>query len=165
VTLDDVHRVANAYISPEKMAMVIVGDAGEILAQAEPYADSVEIFDTEGKPKNVDDYRPKEGEETAQVAGKWGLKVDFQGRQLPVSLVLEQNGDQLSGKLETMLGDGEIAEGKVKGNKVSALARAEMQGQAVEFSITGAVDGDSMSGTLSAPIVPEALPFTGTRED
>lgn len=164
VTIDDVHRAANEYITPEKMAMVIVGDAGEILPQAEAYAMSIEIFDTDGNPKNVEDYRMPEGMETADVAGKWSLKIDFQGQQLPVSLTLEQEGDNLSGKLETMLGDGKIAEGKVKGNKVSAVAKAEMQGQEVEFVISGAVDGDSMSGTLSAPIVPDALPFTGTRE-
>jgi hypothetical protein len=145
------------------MAMVIVGDAGEILPQAEAYSASVEIFDTEGNPKNVEDYRMPDGIETADVAGKWSLKIDFQGQQVPVSLTLAQDGDQLSGKLETMLGDGEIAEGKVKGNKVTAVARAEMQGQAVEFSISGSVDGDSMSGSLSAPIVPDPLPFTGTR--
>ena len=163
VTLEDVHRVANAYISPEKMAMVIVGDAGEILEQAEAYADSIEIFDTEGNPKDIAEYRSATNMETAEVAGKWNLKIDFQGQQLPVSLTLTQDGDQLGGKLETMLGDGQIAEGKVKGNKVSAVAKAMMQGQDVEFVIAGAVDGDSMSGTLSAPIVPDALPFTGTR--
>lgn len=164
VTSADINRVANAYINPEKMALVIVGDAGDILAQAESYAGAVEIFDTEGNPKAVDDYRQKEGEETAQVGGKWSLKIDFQGQQLPVSLVLVQDDDALTGKLETMLGDGKIEEGKVKGSKISAVAKAEMQGQEVEFSISGTVDGDSMTGTLSAPIVPDALPFAGARE-
>jgi zinc protease len=163
VTLDDVYRVANEYIHPEKMAIVIVGDAGEILEQAEAYAKSIEIFDTEGNPKDIAEYRSATSMETADVAGKWSLKIDFQGQQLPVSLTLTQDGDQLGGKLETMLGDGQIAEGKVKGNKVSAIAKAMMQGQDVEFVISGTVDGDSMSGTLSAPIVPDALPFTGTR--
>jgi len=51
ITLEDVQRVANEYIHPDKLAMVIVGDAKEILPQAQPYADSVEIFDAEGNPK------------------------------------------------------------------------------------------------------------------
>jgi zinc protease len=164
VTPEDVQRVAKQYIHPESLAMVIVGDAEEILAQAREYAAEVEIFDTDGKPRDVSDYGKAETAETADVSGKWSLTVDFQGQQLPVSLVLTQDGDTVSGKLKTMLGDGEIADGKVRGSKLSAVARAEMQGQEVEFAITGTIDGDSMTGTLSAPIVPDALPFTGERK-
>ena len=51
VTVDDVQRVAQAYIRPDEMAIVIVGDVGEVLPQAESYAGSVEIFDTEGNLK------------------------------------------------------------------------------------------------------------------
>jgi zinc protease len=163
VTPEDVQRVAKQYIHPESLAMVIVGDAEEILPQAREYADVVEIFDTDGKPREVSDYGKPDTGETADVSGKWSLKVDFQGQQLPVSLVLTQDRDTVSGKLETMLGDGEIADGKVRGSKLSAVARAEMQGQEVEFAIAGSVEGDSMTGTLSAPIVPDALPFTGER--
>lgn len=49
VTLEDVERVAKKYISPDKIAIVIVGDAGEILPQIKSYAPKVEIFDAEGK--------------------------------------------------------------------------------------------------------------------
>ena len=49
------------------------------------------------------------------------------------------------------------------GSKLAATASAEMQGQPIEFVISGKVDGDSMSGTLTAPIVPDPLSFTGSR--
>jgi len=51
VTLDDVQRVADAYIHPERLAMVIVGDADAILPQAKEYAEDIEVFDAEGKKK------------------------------------------------------------------------------------------------------------------
>lgn len=51
VTVDDVKRVARACVRPDEMAIVIVGDANEVLPQVEAYADSVEIYDTEGKKK------------------------------------------------------------------------------------------------------------------
>ncbi len=51
VTVEDVQRVANAYVEPEKLAMVIVGDAKEILPQAKSYTETVEILDTFGNPK------------------------------------------------------------------------------------------------------------------
>ncbi|MBK8304946.1 MAG: insulinase family protein [Chloracidobacterium sp.] len=48
VTADDVQRVAIKYVRPDEMAIVIVGDAGDVLPQAKDYAATVEIFDTEG---------------------------------------------------------------------------------------------------------------------
>lgn len=52
VTAADVKRVAEEYVRPDEMAIVIVGDAKEVLPQVEAYAESVEIYDTDGKPKN-----------------------------------------------------------------------------------------------------------------
>jgi zinc protease len=54
VTAADVQQVAQKYVRPDEMAMVIVGDAKDILAQSTDYAEAVEIFDTEGNPINQD---------------------------------------------------------------------------------------------------------------
>ena len=51
VTVDDVQRVAVKYVRPGEMAIVIVGDAGEVLPQVKEYAETVEIFDTDGNKK------------------------------------------------------------------------------------------------------------------
>lgn len=51
VTAEDVQRVARAHIRPDEMAIVIVGDAKQVVPQAKEYAASVEIFDTEGNKK------------------------------------------------------------------------------------------------------------------
>lgn len=147
------------------MAIIIVGDAEEILPQARPFAEKIEIFDTDGKPKDVAEFNAERSEENVQVGGKWKLVLDFQGQQLPVSLNLEQNASSISGELETMLGNGKITSGKVKGAKVSATATAEMQGNTVEFVINGQLDGDTLTGTISSPLVPAPLPFSGTRKE
>ena len=49
VTLEEVERVAKKYITPDKIAVVVVGDAEEILPQIESYSTTIEVFDTEGK--------------------------------------------------------------------------------------------------------------------
>ena len=90
--------------------------------------------------------------------------LDFQGQELPVTLSLQQSGEGISGQLSTMLGTGTINSGKVHGKKISAVATTEMQGKPLDLEITGTVDGDVMSGTLSVPIVPEPLSFSGTRK-
>ncbi|CAN5127507.1 hypothetical protein BH20ACI2_BH20ACI2_23490 [soil metagenome] len=164
VTARDVKRVANLHIRPEEMAVIIVGDAEEILPQAREYADSVEIFDTEGKMQDEAKYMVGDDAGTADVAGKWFLNIDFQGQRLPVTMLLEQHGTDVTGELETMLGNGKIADGKVTGSKLVATAQAEMQGSPIEFAISGKADGDEMSGTMTAPIVPDPLSFSGSRQ-
>ncbi len=163
VTAEDVLRVAKKHIRPDEMAIVIVGDAEEVLEQVRSYADSVEIFDTEGIAQDESKYAGVKGGQPVDIAGKWKLIIDFQGQQLPVSLTLDQDGESVAGLLETMLGNGKITDGKVTGSRLSATAAVEMQGQPIEFAISGKADGDSMTGTISAPIVPDPLPFAGSR--
>jgi predicted Zn-dependent peptidase len=52
VSVADVRRAAVEHVRPDEMAIVIVGDAKEVLPQVESYSDTVEIFDTEGNRKN-----------------------------------------------------------------------------------------------------------------
>lgn len=51
ITIADLRRVAQQYVTPDKAAVVVVGDAAEIIDQIEPYAAEIEIYDTEGRPK------------------------------------------------------------------------------------------------------------------
>ncbi len=45
VTKEDVRRVANSYVTPDRAGIVVVGDAEQIREQVAPYADGVEDFD------------------------------------------------------------------------------------------------------------------------
>ena len=163
ITAEDVHRVAREHLHPENLAIVIVGDAGEILPQVREYASEIEIFDTEGQPKDIADYEQSGDESDVNIAGTWELSLDFQGQAVPVTLTVDQDGTSVTGKLVTMLGEGEIKTGSVSGAKFSATAVTDLQGQALELSINGKVAGDSMSGSITAPIVPDPLTFTGAR--
>ncbi len=51
VTAEDIQRVAQAHVTPDSAAIVIVGDAAEISEQVKPYAETIELYDTDGKPK------------------------------------------------------------------------------------------------------------------
>ncbi|MCV4683531.1 hypothetical protein OFB94_27965, partial [Escherichia coli] len=91
------------------MAIVVVGDAAEILPQVDSYAAAVAVFDSEGNP--VDDAGKSVTAE--QIAGKWDVILDFQGSQVPVTLNLMHEGSRLSGTLETMLGNGIISSAEI----------------------------------------------------
>ncbi|MEO8573831.1 MAG: pitrilysin family protein [Pyrinomonadaceae bacterium] len=164
VSAEDVQRVASRYIQPDNFAIVLVGDAKDVLPQARNYTDQISIFDTLGNKMDIENYEEDPNAEDADVSGTWELSLDFQGQQLPVTLTLEQNGERISGNIETVLGSGNIEEGAVKGDRVTATAKTEIQGQSVDFSISGSVAGDVMTGTLSAPIIPDSLSFEGKRK-
>lgn len=163
VSADDVQRVAREHIHPDLLAMVLVGDAGEILPQVRDYSSKIEIFDTDGNPKSLADYEQKGSEPDAEIAGVWELSLDFQGQAVPVTLTVDQNGTSITGKLVTMLGEGEIRSGSVTGSNFSATAVTEMQGQSLELTISGKVSDDSVNGSITAPIIPQPLTFTGIR--
>lgn len=164
VTAADLQRVANEYIHPDRVAIVIVGDAGEVIPQVRAFAEDLSVFDTNGNPKDLAGYENDAAAEPVDLTGIWALSLDFQGQAVPVTLTFENNGNAIIGRLETMLGDGEICDVAVHGNKFSGTAVSEMQGQSLELSFNGKVNGDSISGSITVPIIPEPLTFTGTRQ-
>lgn len=163
VTADDVFRVAGQYIHPERMAIVLVGDAAEIIPQVEAYAETLKIFDADGNPIEKTRFIGTESVRAEDVAGKWDVTLDFQGQEIPVTLHLKNDAGSISGMLETMLGNGVISTAEINGCRLTATAVAEMQGQSVEFSISGVVEGEKMTGTIGAAMLPVPMQFKATK--
>ena len=51
VTKEEIQNVARQYVTPDRAAIVIVGDAAEVREQVKPFAEAIEIYDTEGERK------------------------------------------------------------------------------------------------------------------
>src|SRR5438105_11952107 len=51
VSTADIQAVAQKYVTPDRAAVVIVGDAAEVTEQVKPYSDKIEVYDTEGNRK------------------------------------------------------------------------------------------------------------------
>lgn len=51
ITISDIRRVARQHVTPDKAALVVVGDAAEIIPQIKPFTQEIEVYDTEGKLK------------------------------------------------------------------------------------------------------------------
>ena len=165
VTLDDVERVARKYISSDKLAIVVVGDAGEVLPQVKAYSKKIEVFDADGKSIDVASYENASTGAPADVNGKWTLMLEAQGQTLPVTLMLKQDGDKVTGSLESMLGKGDISGGKVTGSKFVGVSKTQIQGQDVELNISGTIFGDTMKGVVNTGIPGfPPLPFEGKRD-
>jgi zinc protease len=51
VTVEDIQRVAQQYVTPDRAAIVIVGDAAEVTRQVKTFSEEIEVYDTEGNRK------------------------------------------------------------------------------------------------------------------
>lgn len=158
VTADDVQRAAQKYIAPEKMQIVVVGDASAVLEQVEPYAQNLEIFDTNGNKKGKNEMNPQTATE------HWNLTLSSPQGDLPVTMKINSDGGNISGILSTPLGDGTISGGSYDLKSISTTANISFQGTQVTARIEGAIDEDKISGTVTTGIPGfPPLPFKGTR--
>jgi len=96
------------------------------------------------------------------IAGKWNLKVQVPGQMLDVTLDLNQDAKTFSGSMSSIMGDGKVINGAIKEKDFTAVIQANIQGQDMEIQMSGTIDGDKMTGTLSVPNM-DAISFEGTK--
>ncbi|MBC7909966.1 MAG: insulinase family protein, partial [Pyrinomonadaceae bacterium] len=162
VTASDVQRVAQKYVTTDKVAIVIVGDAAEIMEQIKPYAQTIEIYDAMGKRKEMT-ASTDTGGPIVNAAGTWTLEITGPGgNTLPATLNIKQDGNKISGSVTSQLGESELKPTTIRGNAFDATLVISMGGQTSEAQVSGTVENDTMKGTISLQgIAP--LPFTGKR--
>jgi zinc protease len=164
VTADDVARVAQKYINPDKLAMILVGDTRQLLPQVRSFCDNIEIYDAGGNLKDMNDFVVDESTPPANVAGEWAVSAEAMGQALQITLNLQQDGSAITGRMDSAMGGGELT-GTVTGDSFNATSHMEIMGQEVDLSISGTVTGDEMSGSINAgmPGLPD-LPFSGEKK-
>jgi hypothetical protein len=104
--------------------------------------------------------------ECEDVSGEWAVSVNLpDGNSQQVTLTLEQSECEITGLIE---GNNQtpIDNGTVEGPTFTFVVNVTNQadGQGIEMTWEGTVDGDDLSGTFSADIM-GTFPFTGTRAD
>lgn len=98
----------------------------------------------------------------ADLTGTWLLNVDSpQGTSNP-TMILEQNGNEVTGTYQGSLGSAPL-KGTVDGNSFTLNAEMSMQGMDFTLTYSGTVDGDSMSGDVDLAGMGGAG-FTGERQ-
>lgn len=183
VTAQDVQRVAQQYVLPDKSAVIIVGDAATIMEQLKPYAQTVELYDASGRRKELSTVTaaattttappttttttpPATGSASAVLPGVWALEIQSpNGQTIPATLTITQDGGNLKGRVQTQMGDGALSDVILNGNNFDARLSFGAPGQAIDGKVTGSTESNErMRGTitLEVPNLPP-LPFTGTR--
>lgn len=98
----------------------------------------------------------------ADVAGTWTLSVESPRGTRESTLVLTQNGEELTGTLKSQRGDAPIS-GTLKGNAIALSYKMSMQGNEMEIKYAGTVEGDAMNGTVDFGGMGEGK-FTGKKQ-
>lgn len=97
----------------------------------------------------------------ADLSGTWTIAVNVEGQNLPGTLTLRQEGNRLTGTLQSPLGSSEVSNGSVGADGFRFTVAVSIQGQSLEVTFAGTANGNTMSG--SANSTQGAATFTGTR--
>ena len=163
VTAADIQRVAQKYVTTDKVAIVIVGDATAIMDQIKPYASTIEIYDAGGKRKEMTATTTTSTGAMMSAAGTWSLEITGPtGNQMPATLNIKQDGNKISGTVTSQLGESELKPTTLNGSNFDATLVLNMGGQPIDAQVSGTVDGETMKGTITLPSI-APLPFTGKR--
>jgi len=85
----------------------------------------------------------------ADVSGKWTAEVQGRnGNTMTITMNLKADGDKLTGTVSGRMGDTEISDGKVDGDKVSFNVVREFNGNQFKQSYSGKLDGDIIHFTM-----------------
>ena len=161
VTIEEIRRVAETYVQPDKAALVIVGDGAQVLEQIRPYTEDIEIYSTSGKRKeapgaqNVGD--------GSQVFGEWALEIETPlGQGIPATMTLAETEAGPSAKIDSEMGSGDLSGIEIEGNALAASIALDIDGQLMEGRVSATFQDDQLDGTLSLQGLP-SLTFTGSR--
>jgi hypothetical protein len=95
------------------------------------------------------------------IAGNWDITLTTPQGPTTVNLKLTQDGDKVSGSLESPMGSLPLAGTNTAGT-LALTAHVEVQGNALDLGLNGKAEADSMSGTVKIGDFGE-FPFTGKR--
>ncbi len=120
------------------------------------------LFEQKEKPKTP--IAPTTGgtqPATASVGGNYSINIEIPGQPLAGILGLTQQGETLSGNLQTQLGTTPIKDGKVTAEGFTFTTTVEFGGSTFDLFVSGKVNGNQISGTMTSP--QGAIPFSGTK--
>ena len=103
---------------------------------------------------------PPPGGPAADLTGTWTLTISLPGQSLPATLTLRQEGENLSGTLQSTLGSSQVT-GSAGADGFRFTTTVELGGRATEITFASTASGNQISGTASS--MQGNATFTGTR--
>ena len=99
------------------------------------------------------------------ATGTWTITITLGGQDVPATLTLQQQGQNLTGSVQGSFGTSQVASGSCSATgDVQFSTSGEVNGQTVEANFSGTVKGNSMQGNVSVNGMGDGT-FIGTRPD
>jgi imidazolonepropionase-like amidohydrolase len=95
------------------------------------------------------------------LSGTWSITTSVGPQSIPGTLTLQQQGERLTGRVETPFGTGDISDGSATGASFRVSTTLSIEGQSSDITFEGTVSGNQMSGTVTSSR--GTFPFSGTR--
>jgi imidazolonepropionase-like amidohydrolase len=95
------------------------------------------------------------------LTGTWTITYDVAGQSVPGTLTLRQQGNTLTGTIQSSFGSSEVSNGSVGPDGFRFTTTETVEGRTVEVTINGTTDGTTLRGTATSQI--GTMTFTGTR--
>ena len=105
---------------------------------------------------------PPVASEAASAAGVWMLTLNSPMGTLPSTLTLQQDGNNLSGDVNSQFGASPITNASVNGNEVKFTYTVNVQGQMFTVTASGKINGNAISGSMNAG--DQTFDFSGTKK-
>ena len=107
--INQVLEVAEKYVRPDEVAIVIVGDGAQVIEQLKPYSQEIEIYNTAGKRRATPAGASSANGSETGLPGVWAIEIETPfGQSIPATLTLVEDGDGFSGTVDSPMGSGEI---------------------------------------------------------
>jgi len=86
---------------------------------------------------------------SVNLSGKWKVTVVSQMVTMEMTMDLTQEGSSLTGRLTSEMGNWEISEGTLSGDKLTLVIAANVMGQDMELTFEGQATKDKITGSIS----------------
>ncbi len=99
----------------------------------------------------------------ADVAGTWKASVETPNGNFESTFTFKVDSGKLTGTVASQMGEAQISEGKVDGDKLSFAVTREMNGQSFKITYEGVVSGSEMKLTVHFPGRDEGFEMTAKK--
>ncbi len=99
----------------------------------------------------------------ADVAGTWKASVETPNGTFESTFTFKVDGAALTGSVASQMGEAQISEGKIDGDKLSFAVSREMNGQTFKMTYDGVVNGNEMKLTVHFPGRDEGFEMTAKK--
>jgi opacity protein-like surface antigen len=99
----------------------------------------------------------------ADVTGTWKASIETPNGNFETTFTFKVDGDKLTGKVSSQMGESDISEGKVDGDSLSFTVVRNFQGNEFKMNYKGKVTGNEMKLSFQFPGREEPFEMTAKK--